>query len=99
LVGTPAVAVGRTSAWAQYTIRTERRDELAKHLAAVGIPTAIYYPRCLHEQPAYANGAGARSSLPNASSLARTVLSLPMHPYLEQSSQDRIAEAISEFCT
>ena len=47
----PTIAAGATSVWAQYTIRTPRRDEVATHLKKQGIPTAIYYPTPLHQQP------------------------------------------------
>ncbi len=50
----PAVAAGNTHVYAQYTIRVPERDKVAARLKALGIPTAVYYPKCLHEQPVFA---------------------------------------------
>lgn len=50
----PAVAAGNTHVYAQYTIRIPDRDAVADRLKAQGIPTAVYYPKCLHEQPVFA---------------------------------------------
>ena len=96
LLTVPARRNGVHSAWAQYTIQTERRDQLAAGLKSRGIPTAIYYPLPMHLQPAYAeygNGAGAH---PVSEALCGRVLSLPMHPYLDDATIDRICDAISE---
>ena len=93
-VMTPAVAGGATSVWAQYTIRTPRRDDAAAHLKALGIPTAVYYPTPLHKQPAFANYPVVENGAPVAEELSNQVLSLPMHPYLEPVVQDRIIDAV-----
>jgi len=85
----------RTSAWAQYTVRSGARERLTAHLAERGIPTAVHYPRALHEQPAWAaRFAGAR--FPVAERLARQVVSLPMHAYLQPSDEERIVAAVHE---
>lgn len=95
-VTVPAVADGAQSVWAQYTIQVEaeRRSAIATHLAEQGIPTAIYYPRPLHQQTAYANFPTDPAGLPVAEALSRRVLSLPMHPYLSMATQDRIMAAV-----
>lgn len=93
-VGTPHVADDRTSAWAQYTIRCEDREHVAEDLRERGVPTAIYYPQPLHRQPAYAGFPVASGGAPVSEDLARGVLSLPMHPYLEPSIQDRVISAV-----
>jgi dTDP-4-amino-4,6-dideoxygalactose transaminase len=95
-VATPRVKEPLVSAWAQYTIRSERRDDIAAHLRAQGIPTAIYYPKPLHQQTAYRGYPIAPGGAPVSEELSRTVLSLPMHPYLEESVQDRIVAAVRE---
>ncbi|HYC02700.1 MAG TPA: DegT/DnrJ/EryC1/StrS aminotransferase family protein [Azospirillaceae bacterium] len=97
-VATPRVHPEAASAWAQYTIRVapERRDGLIRQLAAAGVPTALYYPTPLHRQTAYRHHPRARADLPVSDALAASVLSLPMHPYLEPSVQDRIITAIRE---
>jgi len=85
-----------TSVWAQYTIRLKagKRDPLAAALKAQGIPTAIYYTRPLHRQPAYRHFPVAEGGVPISDRLAEEVLSLPMHAYLEPPVQDRIIESI-----
>ena len=92
LVRVPRVSDGMTSVWAQYTIQVERsvRDPLAAALRTAGIPTAIYYPIPLHQQTAYRRFPQAEAGLPVAERLAGRVLSLPMHPYLNEPVQDRI---------
>lgn len=91
---TPVVPPGRSSAWAQYTVRIKDRDRVASVLRGQGIPTAVYYPRALHQQPAYADS--PRADVAASERLASRVLSLPMHPYLEASQQDRVIEALRE---
>ncbi len=90
----PAVMEGASSAWAQYTIMVERRDRLAGDLNRQGIPTAIYYPKPLHQQTAYKAYPCAPGGLPVSDKIAQYVLSLPMHPYLDETTQDRIVEAV-----
>ena len=90
----PRVASGNSSAWAQYTILIENRDGVAKALDAAGIPTAIYYPIPLHRQKGYRHFPVAKGELGVSEELARLVLSLPMHPYLEPADQDRVIAAV-----
>ena len=88
----PKLAPGSTSVWAQYTIRLApgRRDGLAAALAAQGIPTAIYYPTPLHQQEPYRHFPIADGGAPVSERLAEEVISLPMHAYLDEATQDRI---------
>jgi dTDP-4-amino-4,6-dideoxygalactose transaminase len=92
----PVVLDGSTSVWAQYTIKVEagRRDKLVAALKEEGIPTAVYYPKPLHRQTAYKQYPSAGNGLPVSDLIATQVVSLPMHPYLESSDQDRIVEAV-----
>jgi UDP-2-acetamido-2-deoxy-ribo-hexuluronate aminotransferase len=83
----------RTSVFAQYTVLAEDRARLERALKTAGIPTAIHYPSSLHQQPAYAAG-WEGVSFPVAERLAREVISLPMHPYLDAATQDRIVAAV-----
>jgi len=83
----------RTSAFAQYTIFVENRSEVQSALKARGIPTAVHYPVPLNEQSAYREKSRF-GSLPQSERASRTVLSLPMHPDLHPSVQDRIVEAV-----
>ena len=92
----PTVPDGYTSVWAQYTIRLKPgvRDGLALSLKAEGVPTAIYYPKSLHQQTAYKHFPVADGGLPVSERLSEEVISLPMHPYLEPAVQDRVIEAV-----
>jgi dTDP-4-amino-4,6-dideoxygalactose transaminase len=92
---TPSVPDDAVSVWAQYTVRIpgSRRDEVAAKLKATGVPTAIYYPRPLHQQTAYRHFPAA-GALAVAQQLSGEVLSLPMHPYLDGATQERIVAAI-----
>ncbi len=85
-----------SSVWAQYTIRLApgRRDGLAAALKGEGIPTAIYYPKPLHRQGAYADFPVVDGGLAVSDRLADEVISLPMHAYLDETVQDRIVEAV-----
>jgi UDP-2-acetamido-2-deoxy-ribo-hexuluronate aminotransferase len=98
VAGVPRVPEGHTSVWAQYTIRVEpgRRAELAAALKDAGIPTAIYYPKPLHRQTAYERCPYAEGGLPVSDRLAEEVISLPMHAYLDEPTQDRIIDAVQK---
>jgi dTDP-4-amino-4,6-dideoxygalactose transaminase len=93
----PRVAKERTSVWAQYTIRLTpgRRDALAAALKQQGIPTAIYYAKPLHRQAAYRDYPVAEGGLPVSERLAEEVISLPMHAYLDDTTQERIIAAVA----
>ncbi|HEV3011181.1 MAG TPA: DegT/DnrJ/EryC1/StrS family aminotransferase, partial [Burkholderiales bacterium] len=77
----------------QFTIRSERRDALREALTKEGIASSVFYPMPLHQQPAY-EGIARGVSLPVAEKLSKTVLSLPIHPLLEEASVDRIAACV-----
>ena len=94
VVAVPTVGPGVTSAWAQYTVRLDGRDAVAAHLAEAGVATAVHYPVPLHRQPAYRRFPVAPGGLPVAEALAERVLSLPMHPYLDDTAQARVIEAV-----
>lgn len=95
-VGAPRVASGRTSAWAQYTIRVDGRDRLQRALADAGIPTSVHYPLPLNRQPAVAD---EQAVLPRGDQAARQVISLPMHPYLMREQIAEIVDAIENVIT
>jgi dTDP-4-amino-4,6-dideoxygalactose transaminase len=92
----PRVGNESTSVWAQYTIKLKpgQRDKLAADLKAQCIPTAIYYTRPLHKQPAYRDYPVADGGVPVSEQLSGEVISLPMHAYLEPVDQDRIIGAV-----
>src|SRR5580700_9224655 len=92
----PRVGNESTSVWAQYTIKLKpgQRDKLAADLKAQAIPTAIYYTKPLHRQPAYRDYPVADGGVPVSEQLSGEVISLPMHAYLEQPDLDRIVGAV-----
>ncbi len=94
IVTVPPVIVGAVSAWAQYTLQVDRRDHLASMLADAGVPSAIYYPKPLHRQTGYRDFPTAPGGCPVADELSRRVLSLPMHPYIDQEALERVIAAV-----
>jgi dTDP-4-amino-4,6-dideoxygalactose transaminase len=100
LVIAPRVADGNLSVWAQYTIRLPKdgpgRDAFAAALKAQGIPTAIYYPKSMHQQTAYKHYPVAEGGLPVSEKLSEEVISLPMHAYLDQPTQERVIKAVRD---
>ena len=96
VLAVPRVIDGGTSVWAQYVIEHANRDGLAEHLKGQGIPTAVYYPVPMHQQEPYARFPRP-AGLAVTEAKAKTVLALPMHPYLEAADQDRIIGAIRAF--
>src|SRR5690606_13363429 len=97
LVRTPTVIEGGVSTWAQYVIEADDRDGLAAHLREAGIPTAQYYPKPLHQQTAYRDFPLGAGGMKVTDAIAHRVLALPMHPYLDEPTQTRIAESIRGF--
>lgn len=88
----PRVIPGAQSTWAQYTIQVPDRDKLQADLKAKGIPTAVYYRTPLASQKGYQHFPSM--PLPVSDKICRSVISLPMHPYLDVTTQDRIIEAV-----
>ena len=88
---TPFIEAHNQSAWAQYTIQVENRDDVQAKLKAQSIPTAVHYPIPLNKQPAVAN---ANVSLPVGDAIAEHVMSLPMHPYLTVEAQEKIVNSL-----
>jgi dTDP-4-amino-4,6-dideoxygalactose transaminase len=97
VVNVPRLATGCTSVWAQYTIRLPEgcdRDGFAAALKAQGVPTAIYYPKSMHQQTAYRDFPVADGGLSACERLSSDVISLPMHAYLDEPTQERVIKAV-----
>ncbi|OQM74134.1 aminotransferase DegT [Pseudaminobacter manganicus] len=95
---TPYVPDGLKSVWAQYTLKTAssaERETLQQRAKDAGIPTVIYYPVPLHMQNAYNAFPVDPTGLAVSEDLAQRVISLPMHPYLEPETQERIVAAVA----
>jgi len=93
-VRTPSVRQGATSAWAQYTIISEKRDAIVRACREAGIHTAIHYAQPLHVQGAYRDCPVSPSGLAQCEWLADRVVSLPMHPYLTEDAIDFVVRTV-----
>jgi len=93
---TPAVMDGRTSVFAQYSVRVKNREAVAKALNDKGIPTAVHYPMPLHLQEAFASLGYKRGDFPLSERVSEEIMSLPMSPYLTEEQQDFIVAALKE---
>jgi len=89
-IKTPRVLNQNTSVYAQYTVQLENRDQVAEKLKAKEIPTAKYYPVPLNQLPLFKS----KEKLPVVDKVSKKVLSLPIHPYLEDKDQKRVAEEL-----
>ncbi|MDZ7795685.1 MAG: DegT/DnrJ/EryC1/StrS family aminotransferase [Candidatus Marinimicrobia bacterium] len=92
-VDIPKLCEGRSSVWAQYTIRVQNRDELREKLKDAGIPSAVHYPMPLPSQEAFRD-LGQGEDFPVSNRLAGTVISLPIHPFLKNEEIHFIANTI-----
>jgi dTDP-4-amino-4,6-dideoxygalactose transaminase len=92
---TPVLLEGASSVWAQYTIVLDDRDAVAAACEAAGVPTAIYYPLPMSRQTGYRQFPTAPGGVPVSEDLAGKVLSLPMHPYLDDATQDYIIKTVT----
>jgi UDP-2-acetamido-2-deoxy-ribo-hexuluronate aminotransferase len=94
VVRVPVLADGSTHVYAQYTIEVDNREAVAAALKEAGVPTAVHYPVPLNLQPAFADLNQPAGSFPHAERAANRVLSLPMHPFLDEATQDQIVAAV-----
>lgn len=97
VVSVPFVPEGYYSSWAQYTIRLkneEERSAVQKKLKESGIPSMIYYPRGMHQQEVFKHMNLSSELYPNTTEATKTVLSLPMHPYMEEEQINEIVSKI-----
>jgi len=92
----PRVAAGNQSVWAQYTVLVDQREQVMASLREHGIPSVAYYRRPLHLQPVFAELGYHAGDFPVAESVAQSCLSLPMGPYLDESSQQRIIAGLRQ---
>ena len=88
----------RTSVFAQYTVMVSNREAMQKRLADAGIPTAVYYPVPLNEQPAYKHLC-CPDCTPVAKQLAKRVMSLPMHPHFDAETHNTVVNALLKAST
>jgi UDP-2-acetamido-2-deoxy-ribo-hexuluronate aminotransferase len=98
VVTTPNVPDNAVSAWAQYSILVNDRDQVAATLKEAGVPTAIYYPKPLHLQTAYASHGHSLGDFPVSESTSDRILSLPVQPYLDDEQVSYIIDSVHSAC-
>ena len=91
---TPQVPKGYISSWAQYTLRLKNRDHVQRELKKMSVPSVVYYPIPLSEQHGYRHFPSVSSGVSNSELLSKSVLSLPMHPYLQFQEQVKVVSAL-----
>lgn len=99
-VDVPVIPKGYGSSWAQYTIKLEsckKRDGLKQFLAGEKIPSMVYYPRGMHQQTAFTELNLSDDMYPVSSKLCKTVLSLPIHPYMENEDIEKVCKAVKSY--
>ncbi len=99
LVRTPFIHSHNTSVYAQYTIEVSNRDAFQKAMQELGVPTAVHYPVPLHQQTAMGYLGYKIGDFPHAEQASRRVISLPMHPYLQEAEQSKVVAAVKEALT
>ena len=96
-VVTPYIEGHNTSVYAQYSIRTDRRDELSNYLNSKGVPTAIHYAVPLHLQEAFDYLGCKEGDFPVSEKISKEIISLPMSPFITQDEQNYVIERVREF--
>ena len=92
----PILSHGNTSAWAQYTLKLDNREAVQAKLKAAGIPSVVYYPIPLSKQLGYQHYPQVSRGVEISEGLSEKVLSLPMHPYLSDTTQRRVVTALTQ---
>lgn len=97
LVETPYILPNALSSWAQYVLKTDRREALQAFLKEKGVPTMVYYPSPMHFQIAYKQYGDGPGSMPVSEALCSQVMALPMHPYMKDDEAELITESVKSF--
>ena len=95
VVSVPTVPDRYLSAWAQYSVESDKREDIMARLKIANIPTTIYYPKPLHLQTAFSYLGYKKGSMPVSEAIAERIFSLPMHPYLTEEEQEKIARTFT----
>ena len=102
VVKPPLIPSGLKSVWAQFTVIAENEESRTAIMAGLkenDIPSVVYYPLPLHQQTAYKNYPVSGNGLPVSEDLSKRVFSLPMHPYLDEATQDKIIDVMQNLST
>lgn len=92
----PKIETGRSHVYSQYTLRVLHREKFCYDLKQRGIPTGIYYPHCIHEQPAFRHYGYRIGEFPEAEKAAKEVVSLPFHAFLSERDQERVIYEVNQ---
>jgi len=93
-IKTPFIDKANKSVYAQYVIKTEKRDELKSILQEKGIPSVVYYPIPVHMQPMFKD---SYECLPKTEKLMNEMLALPFSSFIKRSDQEIVVNAINDF--
>jgi dTDP-4-amino-4,6-dideoxygalactose transaminase len=97
VVQVPRVREGNVHVYNQYSVLTDKRDQLAAHLKEQGVPSVVYYPVPLHLQEAFADAGYREGDFPVAEKTSRRILSLPVFPELTESEREKVVQAVRSF--
>jgi dTDP-4-amino-4,6-dideoxygalactose transaminase len=95
----PVTLEGNNNTWHQFSIRSERRDELQAHLKELGVDSMVYYPVPIHFHEPYLRFASGEGSLPESERAAREILNLPLHPHMSDEQARYAAESVLSFAS
>lgn len=91
----PTVTEGTISSWAQFTLKSNSREHIISYCNKNNIPVNIYYQNCMHQQAAFLGTTScSEQNLNNAEELSRTVLSIPMHPYMNTIAINKVIKTL-----
>lgn len=93
---TPYIKPGNRSVWAQYTVTISHRDAFQKKMQELGVPTTVHYPITMPDQPWYKANTPQRFEIPHARWAANHVISLPMFPDMDKTTQQKVIDATKE---
>jgi len=93
---TPHVPDGYLSSWAQYTLINKDRDAIMLALKNAGVPSVVYYSKCMHQQTAFCH---LNQSAPLAEVLSASAFSLPMHPYLSSADLEQVTDVLLTYAS
>jgi len=93
----PTVQPDCGHAWHLYVVRSKEREALMEHLRGLEIPVGVHYPVPIHLQPGYVAFAQQSPALPVTEGLAKEVLSLPLHPYMQEEELQQVVEGVQSW--
>lgn len=96
VIKTPIIQSHNTSVFAQYTIEVKNREAFQHVMQSLGVPTAVHYPVAMHQQKALSHLNYKEGDFPHAEKASHQVISLPFHPYMQTSEQEKVVSAVKK---